>query len=189
MGFILSKLWATAISNDSSNLSGKASQDASKNSENLVVINNKQGQTAEPVIMQTASLEEKIGPDTRLILEKRFEDCKHTVKREIELPVEMVNLTQDELAKQYPDWTIKDFSEEKVTLYRLASGLCGEHFVINDENGVVVVYKLDENYDKSLYEITDIYTEYLPEQDVERLKQGIYVYTVSDLNSELENLE
>ena len=78
---------------------------------------------------------------------------------------------------------------DKVTLYRLASGLCGEHFIIEDENGVVVVYRLDEDYNKILYEVTDIYTEFLPEQDIERLEDGIYVYTVSDLNSELENLE
>ena len=46
-----------------------------------------------------------------------------------------------------------------------------------------------EDYNKNLYEKTDIYTEYLPSQDIERLKKGIYVYTVKDLNSELENLE
>ena len=83
----------------------------------------------------------------------------------------------------------KEFSKDEVVLYKLADGLCGEHFVINDENGVVVVYRLDEEYNKSLYEKTDIYTEYLPDQDINRLKEGIYVYTVSDLNSELENLE
>lgn len=61
--------------------------------------------------------------------------------------------------------------------------------MINDEDGVVVIYRLDEEYNKILYEKTDIYTEYLPAQDINRLKEGIYVYTVSDLNSELENLE
>ena len=185
IGFLLSKLWTYMVS--SSN--GPSLSETSSSSENTIIINNKQGQTREPVVMQTASLDEKIGPNTRLILEKKFEDCKHTVRRESEIPVEMINLTYDELKEQYSDWTIKDFSEDKVTLYRLASGLCGEHFIIEDENGVVVVYRLDEDYNKILYEVTDIYTEFLPEQDIERLEDGIYVYTVSDLNSELENLE
>ena len=178
----MSKFW-TVINNGNNNLGEASSQG------NFVTINNVEGQTRNIVIMQTASLEEKILPTTKLILEKNFEDCKHTISKEIELPTEMINLTKDELIKRYPDWTVKDFSEDKVTLYRLANGLCDEHFVINDENGVVVVYRLDEDYNKSLYEKTDIFTEYLPEQDVDRLKEGIFVYTVSDLNSELENFE
>ena len=157
--------------------------------ENLVTVNNVSGKTRNIVVMQTASLEEKILPTTKLILEKKYQDCKHTISKEVELPEEMVNLTRKELSELYSDWTIKDFSKNKVVLYRLANGLCDEHFLINDENGVVVVYRLDEDYNKSLYEKTDIYTEYLPLQDIERLKEGIYVYTVSDLNSELENLE
>lgn len=184
IGFLLSKFWTTFE---------KLSRDtltAQEEVMNMTVINSKEeGKTREPVTAQTASLEEKIGPDTRLVLEKRFEDCKHTVIREVELPTEMVNLTYDDLKKQYPEWSVKEFSEDKVVLYRLADGLCDEHFVVRDENGVVVVYKLDENYNKSLYEKTDIYTEFLPDQDADRLAQGIYVYTISDLNKELENLE
>ena len=139
--------------------------------------------------MQTASLEEKILPTTKLIIEKKYQDCKHIVENEVELPVEMINLNKDEFEEKYPDWTIKEFSQDKIVIYKIVDGLCGEHFVINDENGVVVVYRLDEEYNKKLYEKTEIYTEYLPEEDINRLKEGIYVYTVSDLNSELENLE
>ena len=98
-------------------------------------------------------------------------------------------MTKEEMIEQYPDWTVKEFSGEEVVLYRLANGLCDEHFVINDEDGIVVVYRLDEDYNKSLYEKTNIYTEYLPAEDINRLKEGIYVYTISDLNSKLENFE
>lgn len=183
IGFLLSKIW-TFVNNSNENELGETAQ-----AENLVVINNTRGKTKDTIVMQTASLEEKILPTTKLHLEKKFEDCKHTIDSEVELPTEMINLTQEELAKKYPDWTIKNFSEDEVVLYKLADGLCNEHFLIIDENGVVMVYRLDENYDKILYEKTDIYTEFLPTQDVNRLKEGIYVYTVSDLNSELENLE
>lgn len=155
----------------------------------MININNAQGQTRNTVIMQTASLEEKVLPSTKLILEKKFQDCKHTIRSEVELPPEMINMTREELIEMYPDWNVKEFSEDKVVLYRLANGICNEHFVINDEDGLVVVYRLDQEYNKSLYEKTDIYTEYLPSQDINRLKEGIYVYTVSDLNSELENFE
>ena len=183
LGFFLSKIW-TFISKSNERNWGDTAQ-----AENLVVINNTQGKTRNTIIMQTASLEEKVLPTTKLYLEKKFEDCKHTVNSEVELPAEMINLNQEEIAQKYPDWTIKNFSEDEIVLYKLADGLCNEHFLIKDENGIVVVYRLDEDYDKILYEKTDIYTEYLPDEDINRLKEGIYVYTISDLNSELENLE
>ena len=179
----MSRFWSVINKSENSDSQGVAIQ------ENLVTINNVGGKTRNIVVMQTASLEEKVLPTTKLILEKKFQDCKHTISKEVELPEEMINLTKDELSEQYSDWVVKDFSEKKIVLYRLANGLCDEHFLINDEDGVVVVYRLDEDYNKSLYEKTDIYTEYLPTQDIDRLKEGIYVYTVSDLNSELENLE
>ena len=179
----MSRFWSVINKSENSDSQGVAIQ------ENLVTINNVGGKTRNIVVMQTASLEEKVLPTTKLILEKKFQDCKHTISKEVELPEEMINLTKDELSEQYSDWIVKDFSEKKIVLYRLANGLCDEHFLINDEDGVVVVYGLDEDYNKSLYEKTDIYTEYLPTQDIDRLKEGIYVYTVSDLNSELENLE
>lgn len=183
LGFLLSKAWSFVKKSNEENLG-----DATK-TENLIVINNTQGKTRDTIIMQTASLEEKVLPTTKLYLEKRFEDCKHTVNSEVELPAEMINLNQEEIKQKYSDWTIKKFSEDEIVLYKLAEGLCNEHFLIKDEDGIVVVYRLDEDYDKILYEKTDIYTEYLPDEDINRLKEGIYVYTVSDLNSELENLE
>jgi len=141
------------------------------------------------VIIKTANLEEKLLPTATLILEKKFEDCKHTIVTESELPIEMANLTKDEITEIYSEWAVKDFSKDSITLYKVEKGLCGEHFVINSENGVVMVYKLDENYDKTLYEKTDIYTEYLSEDDINKLSMGIYVYGLSDLNSILENFE
>ena len=160
IGFLLSKIWNFFYSSNENNLGDSAQV------ENVVVVNNTKGKTRDTVIMQTASLDEKILPTTKLCLEKKYEDCKHTINSEVELPTEMINLTQEELAKKYPDWTVKNFSEDEVVLYKLADGLCDEHFLIEDEDGVVMVYRLDEDYNKILYEKTDIYTEYLPTQDI-----------------------
>ena len=157
-GFFLSKFLPILRNNN-------VGQEASSY-QNLVTVNNVEGKTRDTIVMQTASIEEKILPTTKLILEKKFQDCKHIVKSEVELPVEMVNLSKEELAEKYPEWTIERFSENEVVLYKLAEGLCGEHFVINDEDGRVVVYRLDEDYNKKLYEKTDIYTEYLPQEDL-----------------------
>ena len=162
-------------------------------SENFIV-ENSQGETknlgnSDKIILQTANFEEKLLPTATLILERNYEDCKHTIATESELPTEMINMTKSEIEENYPNWSIKDFSKDELVLYKIEPGLCGKHFVINSDDGVVTVYRLDENYNKVLYEKTDIYTEYLPEEDLDRLKQGIYVYSISELNSELENFE
>lgn len=181
-GFLLSKFWDIFKENS-------VAQEDALTVTNTVNIDNVKGETRNTVIMQTATIEEKVLPTTKLFLEKNYQDCKHTVRREVELPVEMVNSTKKELIENYGDWIVKEFSRDEITLYKLVDGLCDEHFMITAENGVVVIYRLDEEYNKSLYEKTDIYTEYLPEEEVERLKDGIFVYTISNLNSELENME
>ena len=80
IGFLLSKIW-TFVNNSNENELGETAQ-----AENLVVINNTRGKTKDTIVMQTASLEEKILPTTKLHLEKKFEDCKHTIDSEVELP-------------------------------------------------------------------------------------------------------
>jgi hypothetical protein len=146
-------------------------------------------ETAEETVIETANLDEKLLPTASLILEKKYSDCKHTINIESELPVEMANLTENEIIENYSDWTVKDFSKDRVTLYKLADGLCNEHFVINSDEGIVTVFRLDSDYNKSLYEKTNIFTEYLSEEDIKKLDEGIYVYGTSDLNSILENFE
>lgn len=145
--------------------------------------------TPEQTTIQTSTSKEKILPNATLTLEKEYTDCKHTVKDTAEMPVEMVNLTEEEVKELYKDWEIKKFSETEVYLYKSIGGLCGEHFLITTNDNEITVYKLDENYEKELYEKTGITVEYLPEKDIEKLEDGIYAYGLSELNSELENFE
>lgn len=102
----------------------------------------------------------------------------------------MINLTEEELEEKYKDWEIKSFSADEIILYKKMSGICGEHFVITTNNdNAVVVYKLDEDYNKEVYEQTDISIEYLATEDIQKLEEGIYVYGITSLNSALESFE
>ena len=57
------------------------------------------------------------------------------------------------------------------------------------ENGYIVIYNLNENNEKKLYDKTDIDIEYLTDEDREELYKGINVEGYSNLNSLLENYE
>ena len=48
------------------------------------------------------------------------------------------------------------------------SGICGEHYVLKEENGNVTIYKVDENKNETFYKNTDIATEYLADEDKKR---------------------
>lgn len=101
----------------------------------------------------------------------------------------MVNKTQNQVKEMYPDWELNGFSAEEVVLYKELEGICKEHYMLRDLDGVIAIYVMDEKGKESLQEKTSIYTEYLPESDLKKLKQGIQAIGKETLNSVLEDYE
>lgn len=138
----------------------------------------------------TSNEEIKIEPDTIFVVETKYEDCKHTEKNEYEAPEEVINLTEKEFKEEYSEYIVVSFSEEEVELYGLEEGLCSEHYIITiDEENMIIIYNLKSNYDKEVYETTEISAEYLSLEDQKELEEGIYVYGLTELNSILESYE
>lgn len=133
--------------------------------------------------------EEKTTPNTVLVLKKNYTDCGHTISNTAEIPSEMVNLTKEELSKRYANWKIENFSKDEVVLSKDLASFCGEHYIVIEEEGIVSVYMLDEQNNRTLVETTDIAFEYLPETDKIILKNGIYVYGKEEVNKIKEDFE
>ena len=89
----------------------------------------------------------------------------------------------------YPNWKLQGFSPNEVVLYREIDGICNEHYILKELDGVIAIYVLDENEVESLQEKTGISTGYLPEADREELKQGIKATGREELNNLLEDYE
>ena len=99
-------------------------------------------------------------------------------------------MTKQELQDKYPDWVIKEFSKERVVLYKEEQNYCGEHFLVKDVDGFITIYSMDNADEiKERIDITDIETIYLPEADQENLKEGIKVYSQQNLNKLIEDFE
>lgn len=114
----------------------------------------------------TANAEEtKTTPKTKLVLNKKYTDCKHSSSEKINIPAEMVNLTKEELAEKYKGWIIDEFDKNQVILSKEVASFCGEHFLVIEEHGIVSIYNLDESGNRSLREVCDIALEYLPDTD------------------------
>lgn len=175
MGFLLSQILKSSSENIASeNISG-----------NVVDVSG-----ANEISVETSNSVGKILPTTKIVVETKYQDCKHTTSKEYEATDELINLNEAELKKLYPDVIVKNFSEEEVELYRLAEGLCEDHYKLSvNGDGLIEVYNLDEDYDLNLYETTDISTEYLPDEDVANLQEGIYLYGADELSATLESFE
>lgn len=133
--------------------------------------------------------EEKVSTNAILILKKYYQKCEHTINEYVEIPQEIVNMTKSEVEKQYPDWKVIGFEPGKVTLYKEFDDVCGEHFRLKVENGKVVVYIDNNDGTQSLYERTDISSEYLTETDLINMQDGLEIYGKEELNQIIEDFE
>lgn len=143
----------------------------------------------ETKIEAVVATKEKISANSQLILKKYFKQCDHTINEYVELPKELVNMTKEEVQKHYPDWEVIGFEKEKVILYKEFDGVCGEHFKLRVENGKVVVYIVDTDGKESLYEKTNISSEYLTETDLINMQDGLEIYGKEELNQIIEDFE
>lgn len=100
-----------------------------------------------------------------------------------------MNLTEEQLKNQLPEWEIQKFTPEQIVLYKEVDDFCNEHYKLKIENGYVRIYELDEQKNEKLLKSTDISSEYLTNQDLEKLKNGLEVYTKKELNKTIEDFE
>jgi len=139
--------------------------------------------------VQTNYNEEKVSPNAILKLKKIYMDCKHSITEKVELPKEFINMNREELENKYKDWKLEEFSSEEIIFSREYTGICNEHYLVKITGDVLGIYTIDKDGKETLKEKTEIYADYLPLNDVSRLKDGIEVIGRDNLNSLLEDYE
>lgn len=132
---------------------------------------------------------EKVSPNSVLILKKQYEECAHNIKEYAKMPEEYVNLTKEELEEKQKDWEIETFSPNEVTLIKKVMGVCNQHYLLRQKDGIIAIYQIKDDNTEVLKEETGISTEYLTEVDRLRLEEGIRIYGEEELNSTLEDYE
>lgn len=139
--------------------------------------------------IQTSYEDVKILPSTNLGFKKKYTDCNHISFEFVDLPSELINKNKEEVEEVYGDWEVEEFFENKVVLYKEVSGICDEHFYITLGEEFVEIYKFTDENNKVLYDTTQIGKEYLTEQDILKLENGINLYGEDKLNSVIEDFE
>ena len=133
--------------------------------------------------------EEKLASNALLVLKKYYQKCEHTINEYVELPPELVNMTEKEVQAEYPEWEVIGFEKGKLTLYKEFEDGCGEHFKLKIEDGKVVIYIINSDGTESIYEKTNISSEYLTETDLLNMKDGLEIHGKEELNQIIEDFE
>ena len=139
--------------------------------------------------VSTSSKNIKISHNSIVVKNTLYKICNHEIRQTEVIPVELVNKEEKDIQQYYKDWEIKKYSPTEVVLYREKDEYCDKHYVLRENNGVIAIYKIDDNNKETLRENTQIQTKYLPEIDLIKLKSGIYAIGEEEPNSILEDFE
>ncbi len=145
------------------------------------------GKSGDNNFVEASANEIKISPYATMIIKKRFKKCNHTTVNMIDIPKEIINLTESELAKKYDGWDIEKFSADEVILSREIEANCEDHYVLKDKEGYIAVYNELTDNRLNLVEVLNVDTSLLGEEDKKDLKEGIKVYGKEDLSSLIED--
>ena len=137
----------------------------------------------------TNSEEEKVSPNCILILKVYYDKCGHLIEKKENIKETEVNLTEEELQSKLPEWEVQKFTSTEIVLYKEVNEFCNQHFLLKEEEGYISIYKLNKDNSTEFFRMTEIPTEYLAEDDLKQIKDGIKIYTEKELNRALEDFE
>ncbi len=135
----------------------------------------------------TAEPEIKISPYAKLTVEKYFTKCEHTTVDIIDVPKELINMTEKEFREKYNKWEVKSFDAKDISIYREIDANCSSHFVIKEKDGYLAVYNELTDEIVELKEKTDIEVATLREEDQLAIANGIKIYGEKELSSFIED--
>ena len=139
--------------------------------------------------IETVAVDVVVSPNAIIVKKTYYESCDHLIRKVEEVPEDLINKTEEDVKKIYSDWNLEEFTPTQINLYKTASGNCGEHYFVQEHNGVIGIYTVDEYGVKSLKEDTEISTQYLPDEDIQNLKAGVEIIGYTKLMEFLEDYE
>ncbi len=140
-------------------------------------------------VIQAGSAKEKSSPNSSIIFETYYNKCGHAEVKKETISMQDVNKEEDYFVEQYPEWSLKNFKSDEITLYKEVNDICKKHYVIREKDGYIAIYTVDGEDKETLKEVTDTLVKYLPQEDLELLKRGIRANGDRELSQKLGDFE
>ena len=122
-------------------------------------------------------------------MKRYYKECEHIVNEYLEIPDNLVNGNEDDLGDEYVNWEVEQYSSTQIVLYKEFDSNCGQHYVLRNVDGKIVVYIIGEDNEESVFETTDISVDYLTESDKIEIENGIRVNGKENLKQLIEDFE
>lgn len=146
-------------------------------------------QSGDENIQKVNAEAEKISPYAKMVINKYFNGCNHSTANIIDVPKEVINLTEEEFKEKYKGWTIRMFTPREIEISKDFNSKCLEHFIIKEKDGFLAVY-MDVVPDMpELKEVTNIDFNGLREEDKKSVSAGINIYGQEELSSFIEDFD
>ncbi|MDF2547089.1 MAG: hypothetical protein K0R93_1987 [Anaerosolibacter sp.] len=129
--------------------------------------------------------------DTKLVFKTYYEKSRDTLTKEEKVPIVLIgeplkNL-QEYVASNYTGWSIRGISKDFIELYRVRETLSPNHYIVKEKNGFIAIFQIDETGNSILIDQTEIPIFGLGEIDQKKLKDGIPVKNLENVNQILED--
>lgn len=140
-------------------------------------------------VIETSSTNTNVSPNAIVIQRRYYKGCDHLIRETVDVPEELINQGENRVKEYYSDWKVEKYSPTEIIVYKEFKGICNEHYIIKENNGVLGIFI--ENDEKVLewQEDTEIEVQYLPEEDIEEFKTGVRVVGKMNLITFLEDYE
>lgn len=162
------------------------------NTEKLAEIEERERTTSElkeNELVTTSVATIKMSPNANVIEKRYYKACDHLIREEKEIPIGLVNKEEETVRSYYSDWRVEKYTNNEIIIYREYEGICDEHYVVKDNNGVLGIYVENDENVQVWQKDTEIETQYLPEKDIEEFKIGVKVVGKTNLYNFLEDYE
>ncbi len=161
------------------------------NTQKLAEVENQENSYNEMMneVVETSSTNTNISPNAVVIQKRYYKGCDHLIRETVEIPEELINQDENSLKEYYSDWKVEQYSPTEIVIYKEFKGICNEHYVIKEHNGVLGIFVENDEKVQEWQEDTEIEVQYLPEEDIEEFKVGVRVVGKMNLITFLEDYE
>lgn len=159
-------------------------------SENIIKNDDTKIEIKNTNIISTSSKEDiKLSPSAILEIKQYYKQCGHMISEKCNIPKDIVNMNENDIKKYYDGWQIDEFKENKIVIYSERNDICNEHYIVKESNGYVSIFNKNKNGEEQFIKNTEILTKYLPDEDKEKLKDGVLITGKEKLDQFLEDFE
>ncbi len=140
---------------------------------------------------QETSDDNLVSKNTQIIFNTYYTKTGDMIVSKVNVPVTLVGIRLSEfknyIEDYYSTWKIRSISPGAVTLFQEKNGYTPNHFIIQEKEGFIVVYKINDNGEKILHYETDISLSLFNEIDRKKLTEGIVVKNFDDALSIIQD--